>query len=456
MVEKDGVMYYAFYRDGTKLTTTGYPEIELRGLDPDKMYRIVDYANDRVVATNLMGSNAVFTNRFTKDLLVKAVEITVPDDPSIVDPNWGFEVVDDRNSALIYTGTWNNDSNDGFHDSTARYTNEVDASVEFTFAGTSIRWYGQKDTNFGTADVYLDGELVDTVSAYGSMETNVRLFEALDLPAAIHTIKIVCKSDVIDIDYFAYEEAVPELVYEKIDATSDLIMYSGTWQLDQNEEYYMGNAMGTSEVGAYAEMTFTGTAVQWYGQRMTSFGVAMVYIDGEMIETVYTYGPESNGNLLFERTDLAEGEHTIKIVHSSKFIDIDYLAIATAQTIDPPTVTYQNVDAMDSALVYTGTWTNDQNESFDEGTARYASDAGASVAYTFTGTAIRWYGQNDTNFGSAKVYIDDVLIETVDVNGEAAVCQLLFEATGLAAGSHTIRIECETPVIDIDYLSYAN
>ncbi len=29
------------------------------------MYRIVDYVNDRVVATNLMGDNAVFNTRFS-------------------------------------------------------------------------------------------------------------------------------------------------------------------------------------------------------------------------------------------------------------------------------------------------------------------------------------------------------------------------------------------------------
>lgn len=43
------------------------------------MYRIVDYVNDRVVATNLMGDNAVFNTRFSDYLLVKAVEISEPD-----------------------------------------------------------------------------------------------------------------------------------------------------------------------------------------------------------------------------------------------------------------------------------------------------------------------------------------------------------------------------------------
>ncbi len=457
VVEKDGVMHYAFYRDGSKFTTVGYPDIELRGLDPNKMYRIVDYVNDRVVATNLMGDNAVFNSRFTKDLLVKAVEIEVPDDPSIINPDWGYEIVDDRDPSVVYTGTWHNDSNGAFYDETARYTDEKDASVEFTFAGTAIRWYGQKDSNFGTAEVYLNDELVETVNANGSAEAGVRLFEAVDLPPAIYTIKIVCKDGVIDVDRFAYQEAVPELKYTKVDATSDMITYTGDWQIDYNDEYYMGDAMGTTEVGAAAEMTFNGTAVQWYGQMMTEFGVAMVYIDDELVETVYTYGPESNGNLLFERTDLTPGEHTIRIVHSLKFIDIDYLAYATAETVDPapePEPELQVVDAMDDILVYTGNWTDDSNENFESGFARYTNESDASVSLTFEGSTVRWYGQTDTNFGSARVYLDDELVETVSVNGQAEVQQLLFEMSDLGAGEHTLRIVCETPVIDIDYFSY--
>lgn len=56
-------------------------------------------------------------------------------------------------------GAWNSDSNGSFYEGTARYTNEIGASVEFTFVGTAIRWYGQNDVNFGAAEVYVDGVL---------------------------------------------------------------------------------------------------------------------------------------------------------------------------------------------------------------------------------------------------------------------------------------------------------
>lgn len=73
---------------------------------------------------------------------------------------------------------------------------------------------------------------------------------------------------------------------------------------------------------------------------------------------------------------------------------------------------------------------------------------------TFTGTEIQWYGQKDTNFGTAKVYIDGEFVATVDVNGNMASKQLLFEKQNLNNESHTITIECESPVVDIDYFTY--
>lgn len=69
---------------------------------------------------------------------------------------------------------------------------------------------------------------------------------------------------------------------------------------------------------------------------------------------------------------------------------------------------------------------------------------------------MRWYGQHDTNFGSAKVYLDNELVETVNVNGDASVKELLFERSGLESGVHVLCIVCETPVIDVDYFEYAS
>lgn len=125
-------------------------------------------------------------------------------------------------------------------------------------------------------------------------------------------------------------------------------------------------------------------------------------------------------------------------------------------TGETPELTYHLVDDRDASLIYSGTWHNDSSPTFLNGTARYTSDTNASVSFTFTGTAIQWYGQNDTNFGTAKVYIDGILAETVNVNGPMISQKLLFSRTGLPAGEHTILVVCTSATIDVDYFAYAN
>lgn len=125
-------------------------------------------------------------------------------------------------------------------------------------------------------------------------------------------------------------------------------------------------------------------------------------------------------------------------------------------TGETPELTYHLVDDRDASLIYSGTWHNDSSSTFLNGTARYTSDTNASVSFTFTGTAIQWYGQNDTNFGTAKAYIDGILAETVNVNGPMISQKLLFSRTGLPAGEHTILVVCTSATIDVDYFAYAN
>lgn len=212
VVEKDQTMYYAFYRDGIKFSPVGNPTIELKGLDPNKMYRVVDYTNNEVVATNLTGDNAKFNYNFSNYLLVKAVEITVPD-PEIVDPEESFTSVNATDEAVTYSGVWSNDYNSLFYDGEARYTTEEGAFVEFTFIGTGVRWYGQNDINFGHAEVYIDDHLAETISVNGPMTPGKKLFEVLDLPYDTHTIKVVCLSPVIDIDRFSYTKVISNSKY---------------------------------------------------------------------------------------------------------------------------------------------------------------------------------------------------------------------------------------------------
>lgn len=198
VVNKDGTMYYAFYRDGTKYRPTGNPKIVLKGLNPNRLYRIVDYVNNQVLTTNVPGDEAEFDHTFSSYLLLRAEELSSQD--SIKQ-----EIsVEETDPAITRTGAWNAETGNGFSGGGCIYTTSANAEISFTFKGNSIAWYGQKDTNFGTAQIYIDDEPPEEISCQGTAATGVKLYEKTGLSGGSHTIRIVCKTPVIDLDRFVY------------------------------------------------------------------------------------------------------------------------------------------------------------------------------------------------------------------------------------------------------------
>ena len=69
-------------------------------------------------------------------------------------------------------------------------------------------------------------------------------------------------------------------------------------------------------------------------------------------------------------------------------------------------------------------------------------DPNARATLTFSGTAVSWIGYRDEWSGIARVYIDGGLQTTVDTYLTPSKAQaVLYTASGLAQGTHTIAIE---------------
>lgn len=81
------------------------------------------------------------------------------------------------------------------------------------------------------------------------------------------------------------------------------------------------------------------------------------------------------------------------------------------------------------------------NAYYDD-TIHYSNVPSDSVTYTFTGTSISWVGSKSGNHGIAKVSIDGGSPRLVDTyNSQWLREQVLFTASGLASGQHTITIQ---------------
>jgi fructan beta-fructosidase len=101
-------------------------------------------------------------------------------------------IVDDKNAGVTYTGTWTQANEGRYFGGSCHFSGSASASVEASFTGTRVEWYGLKNTDLGKADVFLDGVLAQgAIDAYSAKRQNALLFTRGGLPSGTHTIKVV-------------------------------------------------------------------------------------------------------------------------------------------------------------------------------------------------------------------------------------------------------------------------
>ncbi|TLM73187.1 MAG: hypothetical protein FDZ70_07875 [Actinobacteria bacterium] len=110
--------------------------------------------------------------------------------------------------------------------------------------------------------------------------------------------------------------------------------------------------------------------------------------------------------------------------------------------LEAPLVT-QRYEQTAPQLAWVGAWSSVARTQLSAGSARCASGIGKSVTATFDGTGIDWIGARTTSAGKARVYLDGVLVATVDLYSNAnRFGEVLYSVSGLDNGPHTLKIEC--------------
>lgn len=141
------------------------------------------------------------------------------------------------------------------------------------------------------------------------------------------------------------------------DSGSRLLHYSGKWKEKFSSRYAQKSVHMTSYTNAYMTFTFTGTGVEWFGSTGKGYGIAEVYLDGEMVQQVDTWSAESRQQQrLYWVFDLPLGKHTLKIINSGKKrsgsqnnnIDVDALVVTLGSTPTTSTTALQQNAAVSS------------------------------------------------------------------------------------------------------------
>jgi len=130
----------------------------------------------------------------------------------------------------------------------------------------------------------------------------------------------------------------PSSTWTRIQQNQAGVTRTGTWYSIASSSASGGSYMRSNTTGNSATFTFTGTAVKWIGISSTTGGIANVSLDNGTAVAVDQYSSSAQfGRMMFQRTGLAAGRHTLRITVSGKknvsataahtFIDaFDYLS----------------------------------------------------------------------------------------------------------------------------------
>jgi mannan endo-1,4-beta-mannosidase len=180
ILQQSAAPYSAYWYKEVNLATTaetfGPYTFTCNDTDPAAVFRF-----------NLGGdANGVYIDKVVITDGTIAVPVTVPDNT--------WDTVDDRNSRIVFKGTWTKDVWNGDYDGTETYINMAAAAAEFSFVGTRIQYIAYKQDNLGYVDIYIDGVKDTSLDLYnpgGTGPLQTVLYEKSVMNSGIHTIKLV-------------------------------------------------------------------------------------------------------------------------------------------------------------------------------------------------------------------------------------------------------------------------
>jgi spore germination protein YaaH len=108
-----------------------------------------------------------------------------------------------------------------------------------------------------------------------------------------------------------------------------------------------------------------------------------------------------------------------------------------------------------AGLTWKGIWRTATGPQCSGGSLRFGMGGGASVTYAFTGRSIAWVAMLGPDRGVARVYVDGLLVSTVDLRSPIVVYRrVAFARSWSAAGAHSLRVvvagTAGRPRVDID------
>ena len=101
--------------------------------------------------------------------------------------------------------------------------------------------------------------------------------------------------------------------------SNEVALQGGPWVKASSAADSGGSVAYTTGTGSSATLTFSGTSIQWLARTSPKSGIAEVHIDGQLMDTVDLYSPETRfQQVVYSTDDLPAGNHTITVTRTGK------------------------------------------------------------------------------------------------------------------------------------------
>ncbi|MFD9123952.1 RICIN domain-containing protein [Kitasatospora sp. NPDC059571] len=183
-----------------------------------------------------------------------------------------------------------------------------------TFAGTGVMTIPVRGPKDATKTLWLAPAGTTTFAAGPTKTSASGTATSISVPQAAGDYRLY----VVDAQGNASpaSKALVRQRWNHVDDKAAGVTYSGTWSNWNDTKDMNGSEKFTSTAGNYAEYSFTGTGVRYLGMTQPNMGKVDVYLDGTLTRAgIDAYAPTVTKQVpLFEKTDLAAGPHTIRVV----------------------------------------------------------------------------------------------------------------------------------------------
>ncbi|HKN80592.1 MAG TPA: GH25 family lysozyme, partial [Actinomycetota bacterium] len=217
----------------------------------------------------------------------------------------------------------------------------------------------------------------------------------------------------------------------EVEEDSPAISYA--WRTASTSRAKGGRYEVEHRAGATASFAFTGGSVTWYTAVGPDRGKAAVSIDGVPHGTFDAYAARPDFGVPRTFDGLGPGAHTltIRVLGRARASATDTQVVVDAFRAGGKLVSNPDLRASWGTVERGGA----------SGGILGSSDLGRSSAeVTFRGTGIDWLTYRGTDQGRADVYVDGLLVRTVDNYATAPTFDVARSITGLTDGIHTLRI----------------